>query len=292
MSHGQLAIAVAASAGAATAYGAASALQHEQAGQLPTHAALDPRLLTALSQRPRWLIGIGADIAAVSLQAVALRYGAVVLVQLILVAGLPVAVLLSALLAHRRPTRREVRGLLLCGAGLALAVPASSEAGLGVNTGAARWAAAAVVGSCVTAGLLLLARRRADLAPVLVGVAAGIAAGSASAVLAVCAAGADDMTGLLRTPAPYAMAVVGLVALLLTQAAFQTGAIAAPLAALSVVEPVVASILAVAVLSQRLPSSPAALAAGAAGVAAAAAGVLVLAGSWRGGAPHHSEDAS
>jgi xanthosine utilization system XapX-like protein len=111
--------------------------------------------------------------------------------------------------------------------------------------------------------------------------AAGVAAGAGSILLAVCAKRFDDPGGLLQTPAPYAAALVGLLGLLLTQAAFQTGAIAAPLAALAVSEPIVAVVLAVTVLHERLPGSLAARAAGSSGALIAAAGVLTLASARR-----------
>jgi hypothetical protein len=71
-------------------------------------------------------------------------------------------------------------------------------------------------------------------------------------------------------------------ALLLTQAAFQTGLISAPLAALSVTEPVTAGALAVFVLREHLSGAGTALGAGVVGALAAVSGVVVLARS-RGG---------
>ncbi|MCU1592357.1 MAG: hypothetical protein JWP11_3613 [Frankiales bacterium] len=277
MSRANLAVAVAAALASATGFGAASALQHEQAGEVARRGALDPRVLASLARRPIWLLGIAADAIAVALQLLALRFGPVVLVQPLLVAALPVAVVLSAALGRRRVSRSETVGLLLCGLGLVLLVPGSATTHLGGSAGTHAWtlAAASLVG--VDGLLLLLARRSAAAAPVAIGSAAGVAAGASAVLLALCAARLDDPIGLLATPAPYAAIVVGGLALMLTQAAFQTGAIAAPLAALTVSEPIVAVALAVAVLHERLPRAAVPRAAGMLGAAAAVYGVVVLA---------------
>jgi drug/metabolite transporter (DMT)-like permease len=282
VSQADVGLAIAAGLGAAAAFGLGSAVQHDQAAQVARRrSSVDPRLLTSLVQRPVWLLGISADMVAIALQAVGLRFGPVVLVQPLLVGALPVAVVLSALLERRRTTRRETAGLLLCTGGLALVVPASASVNLGRHTGARAWVIASVVLIAAVALLLLAARRQESLAPVATGMAAGVAAGAGSILLAVCAKQFDDPVGLLRTPAPYAAALVGLLGLLLTQAAFQTGAIAAPLAALAVSEPIVAVVLALTVLHERLPGSLAARAAGSSGALIAAAGVLTLASARR-----------
>jgi drug/metabolite transporter (DMT)-like permease len=282
VSQADVGLAIAAGLGAAAAFGLGSAVQHDQAAQVARRrSSVDPRLLTSLVQRPVWLLGISADMVAIALQAVGLRFGPVVLVQPLLVGALPVAVVLSALLERRRTTRRETAGLLLCTGGLALVVPASASVNLGRHTGARAWVIASVVLIAAVALLLLAARRQESLAPVATGMAAGVAAGAGSILLAVCAKQFDDPVGLLHTPAPYAAALVGLLGLLLTQAAFQTGAIAAPLAALAVSEPIVAVVLALTVLHERLPGSLAARAAGSSGALIAAAGVLTLASARR-----------
>lgn len=93
-------LAIAAGLAAATAYGVASSVQHDQVGHVAATNPLHPGLIGALTKRPIWLLGLAVDAAAVGLQAVALRYGPVVLVQLLVVGGLPIAVVLSARLAH------------------------------------------------------------------------------------------------------------------------------------------------------------------------------------------------
>ena len=281
MVHADIPVAVLAALGSAVAYGTAAALQHEQAHQVEERSSLDPALLTSLLTRPVWLVGVGADVAAFVLQATALGFGPVVLVQLLLVAGLPVAVVVSALRARRRLRPREVAGLALCAGGLAASVPGSTLVDPGRSPGTSAVLLAAVAVGVVTAALLALARLRRSVAPVALGTAAGVCAGTMSVMLAVCAGGVGDVAALLHTPAPYLLALFGLLALALSQSAFQTGELAAPWAALSVAEPAVAVLLALVVLHERLPTSQVALVAGVLGAAAAVAGVLVLAAEQR-----------
>jgi drug/metabolite transporter (DMT)-like permease len=275
------AVAVTTGLAAAVAFGIASAVQHDQARQVARGNPLNPDLIGRLAKRPVWLLGMVADASAVALQAVALRFGAVVLVQLLVVGGLPVAVVLSAVLARARLGRPEITGLVLCTGGLALAVPGTTSVNLGHPAGAGAWLLVTVLVTAAVLGLVLLAQRRKDLAPAATGIAAGISAGASSVLLAICAARIDHPLALLRTVVPYVALALGMATLLLSQAAFQTGALGTPLAALSVTEPAVAVLLAVTVLHEHLPVAPGPVTAAVVGAAAAVAGVLVLSRSAR-----------
>lgn len=276
MSRESVPVAVGASLAAAAAFGLASALQHAESMRVDKRAALDLGLLTSLLRRPLWLLGIAADVLAVTLQAVGLRYGPVALVQPLLVAGLPVAVTLSCRLDHRRLRRSEVIGVLLSSVGLALLAPTTATGGLGRPPGRLPVLVATLVLGLGVAALLLLARGAHRLAAVATGTAAGIVVGAGSVLLTVSVGRVDDLAALFTSVAPYATAAVGLLGLLLNQAAFQTGALGTPLAALSVTEPIVAVALAVALLHERLPTVPASRVLALVGAAAAVSGVVAL----------------
>lgn len=273
------AVALVAGVASAIAYGVASAVQHNQAGQVEQGNPLNPGLLVMLARRPLWWLGLTADVVAVALQAVALRFGPVLLVQLLVVGGLPVAVVLSTAAARARPARRDLLGLLLCTGGLALAVPAFTSVPVGHPVSSGK---GVVAGTTVGLAVLLLvglARRRRASAPLATGVAAGIMAGASSVLLALVVARIGNPIGLATSAVPYAALGAGLLTLLLSQAAFQTGFLATPLAALSVTEPATAGVLAVTTLHERLPTATGALLAAVLGLSAAVAGVLVLAGT-------------
>ncbi len=269
--------------GAAGLFGLASALQHQEAGKVQT--SVRPGLLVALVKRPLWVLGSLSDLGAVCLQAVALGLGSVALVQTLLVAGLPLAVVLSALLERRALHRHEVVGLGLCSLGLALLGPALSSTPSGHVP--SRYAAAFAGSAVLTLVLPLLALREDPrFGGLYAGVAAGAVIGAGSVLLAVAAGRFPDWSALLGSWAPYAAVLVGGLGLLLAQVAFQTGDLGAPLAALSVAEPVVAVFLAVTVLHESLPTSPGARTAALSGAALAVAGVLALCRPHAPGRPH------
>jgi hypothetical protein len=265
--------AVSVALGAAGLFGLASALQHQEAGKV--EASVSPGLLVALVKRPLWVLGSLSDLGAVCLQAVALGLGSVALVQTLLVAGLPLAVVLSALLERRSLHRHEVVGLGLCSLGLALLGPALSSAPSGHTPARIDAVVAGVVLTVLVVPLILL-RERPRFGGVLAGAASGAAIGAGSVLLAVSAQRAPHWEALFTSWAPYAAAVVGGLGLLMAQVAFQTGALGAPLASLSVVEPVVSVVLAATVLHESLPSTAGPRTAAIAGSLLAMAGVLAL----------------
>lgn len=265
--------AVVAALGAATLFGLATALQHHQARAVAPSTS--PGLLVTLLRRPLWALGMLADVGAVGLQGLALALGSVSLVQTMLVAGLPLAALISAALHRRRLRRLEVVGMVLCAVGLAVLAPALSTApSTHAPSRVSALVAAAVVGGL---SLLLLAfRSRPRLGPVFAGTAAGAVVGAGAVLLAVTTTRLGRGEPVLTTWAPYAAAVVGVVGLLVVQVAFQTGELGVPLAALSVVDPVVAGALAVTVLHESAPTSGGRLLLLLLGGALAVASVLVL----------------
>lgn len=265
--------AVAAALGAAVLFAVASAVQHQEANAVDKGSAVG--LLVRLAHRPLWLLGIVADAAAVGLQALALGLGSVPLVQTLLVAGLPLAALLSALLQHRPMHRSEVVGMALCTPGIALLAPAlSSTASDHDPSRATALLAGVVLTACVLP--LLAARHQPRFGGVYAGLAAGVVLGAGSVLLAVVAARFGDWSELFGSWALYGAIAVGLVGLLLAQIAFQTGDLGAPLAALSITEPLVAVVLAVAVLKDKLPTSGPTVAVAVVGSLLSVAGVLAL----------------
>lgn len=147
---------------------------------------------------------------------------------------------------------------------------------LGQPAAAKGWVGLAVgVGAAVLL-LVGLSRRWPGCAPAAIGVAAGITAGASSVLLAIGAGRIEDPRALFMTIVPYAAVALGLLTLMLSQGAFQTGPIGTPLAALSVTEPLAAAFLAVTMLHERLPSSALLILTTGLGATAAVAGVLVL----------------
>ncbi|MFN2539459.1 MAG: DMT family transporter [Mycobacteriales bacterium] len=265
--------AVLAAFGAASLFAIGAAVQHQEANAVAKGAPAS--LLLRLARRPLWLLGIAADGGAIALQAVAFGYGSVPLVQSLLVSGLPLAALLSALLQRRRMHRHEVLGTLLCAPGIALLAPALSATPSGHDPSRSTALLAGLVVAAVSVPLIAL-RSQPRFGGVYAGAAAGCVTGAGSVLLAVIAARFGDWSELFGSSAVYVGVLVGALGLLLAQIAFQTGDIGAPLAALTITEPAVAVALAVTVLHDDLPTSGASLAAAIAGAALCITGVLAL----------------
>src|SRR4051794_41650861 len=93
------------------------------------------RLLVDLAHRPKWVLGISADVGSFALQAVALAFGPLALVQPLLVTGLLFAVPLAVRWRGRRLGPREWAGTVAVGARpAAVFAPASPAAGVAQTT--------------------------------------------------------------------------------------------------------------------------------------------------------------
>lgn len=225
---------------------------------VPSDQSVSTRMLATLLRRPVWWAGTAAAVAGYGFQALALVKGSLILVQPLLVSALLFALPLSARLAGRRVTRREWLWAGLLTLALALFVllarpgPQGHVASLPVS------ATVAVICGVVIVGGVLLARRkdgqqRAVLFAVAVGVLFGVVAVVTKIVMHLLSA--KGAAGVLSTPAPYALIVLGVVATLLQQSAFHAGALQTSVPTMLVLEPVVAVIVGAVVLGEELDVS-------------------------------------
>ncbi|HJP80635.1 MAG TPA: DMT family transporter [Pseudonocardiaceae bacterium] len=238
-----LVIAVPAAIAGAGFMGLASAAQARAAHEVPDSKTLNPRLLIDLAHRKLWLIGIGATIAGLGLQVVALGFGPLLLVQPLLVTALPFASSFAALMAHRRPDRVLVMGGLLCVAGLSafllLAKPTGGSDHLlppGQLIPLAIALAAIVVGALGWAAVV-----RGNAHVLGLAVATGVTYGVTAALIKVVA---GELREGLATPFThwtlYAVCIIGPVGFLLSQNTFQQGKLISPaLAVITTVDPLV-----------------------------------------------------
>jgi drug/metabolite transporter (DMT)-like permease len=249
--------AVAVALASAFAYSIASVTQHREAGEVSTSEVGAPSLLLKLAVRPWWLVGALADVFGVGLQALALGWGSVVLVQPILVTGVAMAVVLAAATGHEWPHPRELALAVGCAAALGVLLVVLDERSGRQFITFIRFApyGAAVI---VLAGLaVLLSRRLHGPSAGWLGAAAGLMVGAASVLLKVCADQAGH--GAMRLVTHwhlYGFLAFGAAALLLSQNAFQAGRMAPGIAALSVVEPIAAIAIAVPLLREHLTVTP------------------------------------
>ena len=130
-------------------YALATSLQALEARYAPGSEALSARLIARLVRRPLWVLGTAAGLLAWPLQAVALSFGSISLVQPALGFGLIVLLVLGVEVLHERVGRREV------GAAAAIAV------GIAVLG----WAGPSETGPFTTAGTWVTAAALALVAP-------------------------------------------------------------------------------------------------------------------------------
>lgn len=211
-------------------------------------------LLRLLTDR-RWWLGSGVAALGFGLQAAALGLGSVLLVQALLVTSLLFALPINARVTGSAVTRTQWLWAALLAAAVAVIVtvgnptPGRSRAGLEV------WAVVIavlvpVLALCVVGARLLAGR---PVAAVLL----GLVSGSLWGVFAVLTKDVVDRLGdglwaVLAAPELYAWAAVAVAATMWEQSSFRAGSLAASLPAMTVAEPVVASLLGIMVLGETL----------------------------------------
>lgn len=247
---------------AAIAFGSGTFVQHlcARSTELPSahrrRRGLLHLLLTLVTQ-PRWLAGQALAGAGTGFQAAAMAFAPVVLVQPVIAAGLPVAIVLEAIRERRHPGWRLCAAVVLCVAGLVLFV-LFSRAGLPATAPGPEAAAVLFVLSLAFA----VTARVVPHGPV-GGLFSGAAAGAALGVAAVCTAipihrlQALGVVAVLEHWSPYLAVAAGLLATAAAQQAYAHGHLALSLPALTVVNTLVAAALSVALLHEHLEAATA-----------------------------------
>jgi drug/metabolite transporter (DMT)-like permease len=223
---------------------------HEVTDEPVSHVALFMRLL----RDGQWWLGSLVSAAGFGLQAAALGFGSVLLVQALMVTSLLFALPINARLTHRRVSRWEWTWAALLAAAVAVIVIVGNPTAGHSRASLETWTAViAVLGPAL----------------VLCVVGARIWSGPTSAVLLALVSGAlwgvfavltkgvvdrldDGLWALLRTPELYVWALVAIAGTAWQQSSFRAGALTASLPTMTVAEPVVGSVLGVVVLGETL----------------------------------------
>jgi hypothetical protein len=250
--------AVAAALSAAALFAVATALQHRSAG-LVTAVGGRRGFVSGTLRHPLWIVGSVANLAGLSLHALALRDGPLTLVQPLLVIGVIFALPLRQVLEHRRPGRAEIGWAAALTLGLAvflvLAMPADGpvqEADPEPMVFCAVAIALAVSG-CLVAGR----RTTAATGAMMLGTAAGLLFAAAAALLKETTDVLSHGAGALFTAWPcYALVAVGGAGLLLSQYAYRAGPLSASLATITAVNPIVSVVIGVAVFDEPFRAAP------------------------------------
>lgn len=278
----------------------ASVAQRMAAATTPESVGFSWRLIAALLRRPMWFAGIACMILGFVFQVSALRAGTLSLVQPIIAVELVIVFALIALVDHRTLQGTDWLAAvgMVVGVGLFLAV-ARPHGGHDHSSGW-HWMAAAAM-TFGLAGLVSLvtavhrrdgARLNGNTRAALLGVAAAVAFGFVAAVIKELATDLPHgLLGVLESWPPYALIASGAAAMFLASNAFQAGSLAASQPGLTIVDPVVATFLGVALFRERLNTTPVGLELEVLALAVTVASVLLLVRSplfKEGAAPHAS----
>jgi hypothetical protein len=275
----QLVAVLVAIAGAVT-FGASDVIEQRATHRVAKRPPLDLRLFADLAVNRLWLIGITVDIAASGMQAIALHFGPLALVQPILVLDLLFAVVITAVLTRRRPDRLVGAGVLCCTGGLVLFLAVARPRSPAVRV-APTILLPLGVGIAGTIALCLIAwrvspRRFLPLATAFAcGAIFGVTAFLLKEITLTIGRGFNPPTQ--QWPL-YAFIVAEPIGFLLNQNAFQESSLIAPVLAIrTVTDPLVAIGIGLVWLNEQIATSPAAIAAEVAGLIIMSVGVLALA---------------
>ncbi|MFJ2115155.1 MULTISPECIES: DMT family transporter [unclassified Streptomyces] len=189
-----------------------------------------------------WWAAVALNGAGAALHVVALAYGPLSLVQPLGALTIVFALPLAALFVGRRAGRTAWRGALMTSVGLAGLLALTSGSDAHSLAGGERLTLAAVTAGGV--GLLFLVAQligRPVVRSLLLATAAGVSFGIASVFTKTVAVEWTSGTPALQLPSLSAIAVFAVCGLLLSQASYRGAGLAAPLAMVTVANPVVAA---------------------------------------------------
>jgi drug/metabolite transporter (DMT)-like permease len=243
---------------AASLFAVGSALEQHAAKRNRQTRTFDPRLLLRLLRQPLWYAGWAPDLGGTVLQAVALRFGPLALVEPLLLAGVFIAIPLEAALNHRRPHARDMLVVALGAVGLtAFLVAAAPRAGVEQPSTEAWLAVAAGTGALLAIALVLAWRAAGATRGILLGIATGLLFAFSASLLKTITVQLGHGFGVLFTNWQiYVLAGVGLAGMILNQNAFQSGPIAAPLTTIALTDPVFSIGIGVTAYQEKLSTDP------------------------------------
>jgi drug/metabolite transporter (DMT)-like permease len=266
---------------AALMYALASVLQQRGAARQPAETSMRLGLLTRLVRNGGWMLGLACDISGYVLQFVALGHGPLVVVQPLLVCGLLFALPLGAAWSGRRLHRRDWMAALGVCVGLGVFLTVSSPGKGRPDVSGPVWLGFLLGAAVVSSVLVLASSGRAPWQrSVLLSGAAGVIYGASAALTVACAhlLGVGLLV-MLEHWQPYVLAFGGIVGMLVSQSAFQAGALDVSLPMMSVVDPVLSIIIGATAFGESISDDLTAVAAEVASLILMFAGVIALARS-------------
>lgn len=230
-----LVLAVLLSLVSAVAYAAGAIMQEHVAAATPARPY-------APLHHAGWWFAVSLNGFGAVLHVVALAYGPLSLVQPLGALTIVFALPMAALFVRRKAGATAWRGALMATAGLAGLLALAGDAGSHtLGTGQRGVLAAATLGTIALIFLVAQTIHRPVLRSVLLAAAAGVAFGIASVFTKTVATSWEWARPLVQWPSLALISVLAIGGLLLSQASYRGAGLAAPLATVTVINPVVAA---------------------------------------------------
>ncbi|MFE1857880.1 DMT family transporter [Streptomyces anandii] len=253
-----LAVILAALAACSNALG--TVLQRRAALTVPASTSLRLGLITDLLRTPVWLAGIVGVIMSAVLQALALAFGSLAVVQPVFILELPLALVIGGAVFHVHRSRRSWTAVACIAVGLALFLFSLAPSGGRTWVPGLWWVPTLVITGGVEAALVLAALRR----PLGLTRAACLAAGAAlgNALTAALMKSAMGILGTWGVRAfflswqTYAFAAIGALSLFLLSTAMQAGPLIASQPALTLTDAVTGVVLGVLIYEEQPRTGP------------------------------------
>jgi drug/metabolite transporter (DMT)-like permease len=246
----------------------ASVAQRRAAAPAPGEMSFSWRLAGYLLHRPVWFLGIASMIIGFVFQIEALRVGSLSLVQPLIATELVIVFGIMALHDRSRVHVRDWASAIGMVVGLGVFLALARPAGGHQHASTSMWVFAGLstlVLAAILAGLAYLPGRdgrapRAGRKASMLGIAAAVGFGFVAAVIKELSSHlSQGPAGVFANWSPYVLLVAGAASMFLASNAFQAGSLAASQPGLTVVDPLVASVLGVVLFGERLNLAPSAL---------------------------------
>lgn len=255
-----------------------SALQHQAVAVVGGHPS-GIGLVLRLAHNGRWMLGLAVTGAGTLLHAVALRYGALAVVEPVLVMNLALALPARALLDRARPSAAHVAAAVVLGAGVALFVVAARPSA-GHSAGNTGDVGMLILAGVTLAGLCTAVAARSGserIAGVALGLAAGALYGVSGGVLKAIVPTVVHNPGAALAGWPlWALCALTAWAFVIHQQAYARAPLRVSLPVLSVANPLAGMVFGAIAFGEIPAHNPAATTAEALGLAIVLGSVFAL----------------
>ena len=258
-------------------FAAAYVLQYHEAHEAPRRLFLSPRLLVELAHHRIWVGGIAAMLIGDGLQAAALGFGSLAVVEPVLTTSLLFALPISAAWRRERLQRSEWVGAVMVSAGLGLILGVGTPTAGSADMGGYEWLLVTLTSWGLATSLVAAGLRTPwpSYRAALVGAGAGVLFGLQDALTRYCLHWfAKDFLHLVLSWQPYVLLVTAVYGLTLAQSAYEAGSLSAALPPMAIGEPVIGMLIGVIALHEHLDTSAVDLAFEALGA------VIMVWGAW------------